>query len=156
VKSFWAPGGSWKPHHQSSSTMGSLVLEGSRAMGRTRDGGGGGGGGSLMRTGRWGFRAARRISDWVRCFLRALEGGREGGGSVKEQTHLSLPIVSRSSLMCWGPHVLPLHAFPWLHFQMMYCECDNTVYIYSQVMSVLHVVVLNLYCAQTIHFNLIQ
>lgn len=47
--------------------MGSLVLEGSRGMARER-----GGSGSLIRTKRWGFLAARRISDWVKCFLRAL------------------------------------------------------------------------------------
>ena len=68
-KSFLAPG--QRPAPQSSRMMGSLVLEGRRGMGGAR--GGGGGGGSLMRTGRWGFRAARRISDWVRCFLRALD-----------------------------------------------------------------------------------
>lgn len=46
------------------------MLEGS-------SGGGSGareGSATLRCTSRWGFLAARRISDWVRCFLRALEG----------------------------------------------------------------------------------
>lgn len=53
---------------QSSRTMGSLVLEARRGIARER-----GVGGNLIRTGRWGFLAARRISDWVKCFLRALD-----------------------------------------------------------------------------------